>query len=326
MQAAMAIRLKPILIDATRHYPMEVTATIGDQIYTYNPASITWTVEDPAVAAVSADGVLSGLKNGKTKVTATIGEFSDVTEVNVEIAPENHMSVPEYSAWTASGTSGITAVKISPDGILGFTYGAPRSPYVKLAGAYTFFSLPDKIELTFTPSVDIEKIIPDFGLGYSASKDGKTITPTTAYAAGKTHTVEIEFDADLNDLVSFPIAVKGFTFYPSKNTAWKGEQTIKINDLYATYKNIGAGVENVISDSTADLRITPATATPGQVLSVTSSTEIRGIEIFNISGAMISSVNTASNVVSVAAPAASGVYIVRAITVSGAKTAKILVR
>ena len=58
VDAEIAIRIKPILIDATREYPMEVTAQIGENIYTYDASSIKWTVEDPTVAEIDENGVL----------------------------------------------------------------------------------------------------------------------------------------------------------------------------------------------------------------------------------------------------------------------------
>lgn len=75
----MALRIKPILIDSHREYPVEASAEIDGNTYTYNPAGIIWTVADPSVAFIDANGVLHGLKDGTTDITATIGRFSDTT-------------------------------------------------------------------------------------------------------------------------------------------------------------------------------------------------------------------------------------------------------
>ena len=63
----MSIRIKNLLIDSFRKYPIEVTSTIGSTVYTYDPALIDWTVADPEIVNIDENGVLTGLKEGQTK-------------------------------------------------------------------------------------------------------------------------------------------------------------------------------------------------------------------------------------------------------------------
>jgi hypothetical protein len=93
--AEISIRIKPtILIDATREYPIEVTATVGTNVYSYNPATIEWSVEDETIASIDANGVLRGLAEGTTKITGRIGDFVDETNVK-KILRKAHRGLAE---------------------------------------------------------------------------------------------------------------------------------------------------------------------------------------------------------------------------------------
>lgn len=329
IQAQPAIRIKPLLIDATRKYTIEVTATVNNKLYTYNAADLDWTIEDPSVVSIE-NGVLTGIKNGTTRITGSIGDFSDNTEVIVEIAPAPTIPLTDFSGWKATGTSGITKPSISADGLIGFTYGSPRSPYIKLAGEHTFYSLPDRLVLSFTPSVDVEKILPTINLKDGTTNLGKTILPEgkSSFEAGVLHTVEIGVDADLTDLANFPIKIKGFTIYPTKNSAWKGDQTIRINDLYAEYKNF-SGVESVTvggTEGNVSVSVSPTAVNAGATINISSDTEISGISIFNISGSEVYAAKANSTLATVTAPQNNGVYLVRVTTAAGTKVVKISVR
>jgi len=328
MHAELSLRIKPILIDATRKYPIEVTASIENKLYTYDPADIEWTVEDPSIASVDANGCLTGLKNGTTKLTGRIGDFSDQTEITVEIAPAPQIPVSDWSSWTATGSAGISGATITKDGSINFNYASPRSPNVKIAGKHICYSLPDKIFLTFTPSVEISKILPNVTAKNETNSCANEIAPESGvYAAGKSHTVEISLGCDLKDLITFPLTINSLTFYINKNSNWKGEQTIVINDLHAEYANY-AGVENIaIGDGNgkAAIRINPSPVASGSSMTISSDYAIYMAEIFNISGAKIAAVPASSTVVTLPAPANSGIYIIRISTAAGVKVAKLLV-
>ena len=322
--AALAIRIKPILIDATRKYPIEVTASIGDKVYTYNPADLDWSVDDPSVVSIE-NGILTGLKNGSTSITGTIGDFSDKTDVTVEIAPEPRMPITDFSSWTAKGMTGITKVSITPEGVLNFTYGSPRGPKVTLTSSHTFFSLPDRIVLTFTPSVTISEIKPKI-----KAKDGSDIAKriTETFEANKEHTVELKVDADLNDLINYPLTLSELVFYITTSTAWKGEQNIRINNLYAEYNN-PAGVESVTTGNDGSdlyVAVNPTAAVSGQPMNISSDASISSIEIFSISGAMVSRAVANSTSATVNAPAGKGIFLVKVATDAGVKVVKISVK
>ena len=329
VDAEIAIRIKPILIDATREYPMEVTAQIGENIYTYDASSIKWTVEDPTVADIDENGVLRGLKEGATKVTGLVGEFLDETTVNVEIAKATVVPASDMTGWTVKGSSGVTNGKLAEDGTLSFTYGAPRSPYIQMAKEVKYYSLPDKLWLEFTPTVDVKTVNIDLRTPQHTKVNKIDVAPTSGevFAAGTTHRIELPISAlgDPADLIIYPITLQYINFTISANTAYKGEQSIKISELSAEYNNY-ASVESVTIGEGSGVKIYPNPVTDG-AFTVSSSKVINGVDVYSISGATVASVKCDSNNVTIdASDFAKGVYLVKVETEAGASTSKLIVK
>ena len=329
VDAEIAIRIKPILIDASREYPMEVTAQIGENIYTYDAASIKWTVEDPTIADIDENGVLRGLKEGTTKVTGLVGEFLDETTVTVEIANAPQMIASDMTGWTVKGSSGVTNGKLAEDGTLSFTYGAPRSPYIQMAKEIKYYSLPDKLWLEFTPTVDVKTVNIDLRTPLHNKVNKVDIAPTTGdvFAAGTTHRIELPISAlgDPADLINYPITLQYINFTISANTAYKGEQSIKVTELSAEYNN-HASVESITIGEGSGVKIYPNPVTNGS-FTVSSSKAIKGVEVYSATGAMVESVNCDANNVTISASGfAKGIYLVKVETEVGTTTSKLIVK
>ena len=329
VDAEIAIRIKPILIDATREYPMEVTAQIGENIYTYDASSIKWTVEDPTVAEIDENGVLRGLKEGSTKVTGLVGEFLDETTVNVEIAKAAVVPASDMTGWTVKGSSGITKGALAEDGTLSFTYGSPRSPYIQISKEVKYYSIPDKLWLEFTPTVDIKTVNVDMRSPLHTKVNKVDIAPTLGevFAAGTTHRIELPISllGDPADLINYPITINYINFAINANTAYKGEQSIKISELSAEYNNY-ASVESVTIGEGSGVKIYPNPVTNG-VFTVSSSKAIEAVDVYSIAGSTVASVKCDGNNVTIDATGfAKGVYLVKVETEAGTSTSKLIVK
>lgn len=333
----MALRIKPILIDGYRQYPIEVSAEIDGNTYTYNPASITWTVADPSVAYIDADGVLHGLKDGTTDITATIGRFSDTTTVTVEIAKKASYDFCSWADWKAMGTAGIvnaagkTALTIADDGTVEFTYKAPRDPYMYIARDITFYSLPDEVSFDFTSSIPVSKVIVDARTRQHTRTNNINITAqgSESFAAGKTHHVILPWNAlgDKDDLITFPVSMHQIRFVFVKDTANKGDQKVKISDIKATYKHYD-GVADVVADTgTATLTLWPNPVS-GATFALRASAPIASVSIYSLGGALVSETQAnGENAMQVTTPSSAGVYIVAAKCTDGSKVcAKLVVK
>lgn len=81
-----------IIADKAHPYSLEVISHIGENTFTYDPSSLSWSIEDPTVCKIE-NGILTGIKNGTTNITGSIGNFSGNMKVTVEI-PESPKSRP----------------------------------------------------------------------------------------------------------------------------------------------------------------------------------------------------------------------------------------
>lgn len=327
--ADLAIRIKPLMIDAAREYSMEVTATIDQNVYVYDPSRIAWTIENNEVVNIDENGILRGLKEGKSMVVGTIGEFTDTTYVTVEIASAAKLYPSDWTGWTAKG-SGVSSSALAEDGTLSFSYSGGRSVYTQISKDMTFYSLPDKLWLSFTPTVNIESISVDLRTQSQTRTNWVEILPTsgTAFVAGETHVVEIPISAlgEPSDLILYPISLHCVKFTIEKNDTYKGEQSIKLNELSAEYYNYSAGVENVSVEEKNQPRIYPNPVTDG-VFSISSGMLIKKVDVYSVGGAKVVSQNVSDyNVTVNVADLISGVYVVVVESETGNSIQRIIVK
>ena len=328
--AQLSLRVKPLLIDAVREYPIEVTATIGDNIYTYDPSRIAWTIDDTSVASIDADGILRGHKEGTATYTGAIGDFSDMTTVTVEIADAAKMYPTDYAGWASKGSSGITKVTMSDDGTIGFTYGSPRSnAYAQISKEIRYYSIPDKLWLSFTPSVNISSVSVDFRSPQNARANKIDILPSSGenFAAGETHTIELPISSlgDPSDLALYPLSVHYIQFNIELNSANKGEQSIKVSEISAEYNNY-SGVEEVLSETGTNVIVYPNPVTDG-VFTVASDNDIFRVNVYTMSGVNVvrQECGGVSETV-IATSLSEGIYVVSIETERGTEYAKLVVK
>ncbi len=329
VSSELSIRIKPILIDATREYAMEVTASIDDEVYIYNPASIEWTIENNDVISIDENGVLRGLKEGKSMVVGKIGDFVDTTNVTVEIANAPIMAASDMTGWTVKASSGITKGALAEDGTLSFTYASPRAPYIQIVKAVQYYSLPDKLWVEFTPSINISSLLIDLRTPQHVKVNTVEVAPADGgvYAAGATHRVEIPISAlgDPADLINYPITMQYLRFTIEANTANKGEQSIKITELSAEYNNY-ASVECITIGEGSGVNIYP-NPVEGSSFTVSSSKTIKVVEVYSATGAKVIAQESIDNNISVdAAGLSSGIYLVKVETEAGTTTSKLIVK
>lgn len=331
MQADIAIRIKPILIDNAREYPMEVNASVGENTYSYDPATIEWIVDDPEIASIDSNGILRGLKEGTTGITGKIGDHVDRTSVTVEIAPDSRLDMNTWSEWTAKGASGMNNASISEDGIISYTYASPRDAYVQISNDDDFYSLPDRLWISFNSSLPVEKINLDLRSPVITRSYICSITPESgeSWAAGEDHVVEVPVSlyGDPSDLINYPLRYNYIRFQIVKNTANKGVQTITMKDVSAEYDNFESGVESISGSSQlSGISVFPNPVTDG-LFTVSSMSDISSVEIFGTTGSKIKEIEASGeNSILVCAPEAPGLYIVRISTSTGIHISKIIIR
>ena len=329
--AEISIRIKPtILIDATREYPMEVTATVGTNVYSYNPASIDWSVEDETIASIDANGVLRGITEGTTKIRGRIGDFEDETNVTVEIANGTKMYPANYTNWTVTNGSGVSNTSLSAEGVLSLTYKSARGGgSVTLNSDVVYYSLPDKLWFEFTSTVPLTRIIFGMRANGQALKE-YTIQPTSGstFTAGESHKIELPISTvgDASDLMIYPISLNSILCYIPTGTSNSGSHTITINELSAEYSNYQTGVESIKIAETDRVVIYPNPVTDG-VFTIKSNAQIKEVEIFTMSGMKVASKQADGSKVEFETELmSSGIYVAVIKTMSGIFNEKLIVR
>jgi len=241
MDVQPAIALNPILIDG-RDYPVEVTATVNASTYSYDPATLEWSIGDSTVATVS-DGVLHGVANGETGLSCRVGEFSDSTTVTVEISPAPYL-YQDWSGWTFKG-SGAKEISIDEaTGLVTFSYSSNRAPYLQMSKGVTLYSLPDTVGLVFNASLPVASVQIDARNRYHTTSNFLMINPadgTEAFAAGQDHRVLLDLAAlgGADDLGTYPITIRAIKFTIDKGAA-AGDHSLTLKSLYCHYPNISA--------------------------------------------------------------------------------------
>ena len=235
MAAQPAIALKPILID-NRDYPIEVTATVNQNTYYYNPAMLDWNVADVGVATITG-GVLKGVTNGQTVIDCSIGGFNDSDTVNVEISSEPYI-YQAWDGWTFKGAGAKNIVIDEATGNITFTYSSNRAPYLQMSKDVTFYSLPDSVVLVFNSTMPIDYIQMDARNRFNSTSNYLRIDPPDgeSFQAGQDYRIMLDLEAlgGANNVGTFPVTVKSIKFTLNKSGD-VGDHTLALKSFYCHY-------------------------------------------------------------------------------------------
>ena len=236
--AQPAITLHPILIDG-RDYPIEVTATVNANTYYYDPATLDWNIGDGEVVAVT-DGVLHGLKAGTTTLACEVGEYSDDTQVTVEISSAPYLYQP-WDGWSFKGAGAKNITIDEATGVISYTYSTNRAPYLQMTKDITLYSLPDTVGLTFNSTMPINYVQIDARNRYYTTSNFLKIDPVEggAFEAGKDYTILLDLNAlgGADNLGTYPLTIKNIKFTLDKNGT-VGDHTLALKSFYCHYPDI----------------------------------------------------------------------------------------
>lgn len=318
--ADIAIRIKPyIVIDKVREYELEVSTTYNGELVVCDPARFTWTIEDESVAVVE-NCVLRAVSEGVTKLKCELGDFSDETEVRVEVAKESKTDI-SWDGWTVTGTNlteGSTP-QVSSEGVVSFNISSGSNVSVSLEKEIVLFSLPEHLWIDFISTTPISKLEADIRshVNEDASEQNLYKYPEESWFKKNTkYTVDLMSGfGDLSQMYLYPVIIRSlnFTAYPKGYV--KGDNTITINEFYAEYDNVEAsGVERVTG---SDFNI----KANGNL--VVMSGEAEKVTVYNVMGAKVAE---AGNVSQLSTNLGGGFYIVEAEVSGKTYTQKLIIK
>ena len=243
--ASPKLRLDSVIVSTGWDYPIEINGELDNKQFEMLASAFTWIIDDPTICNVE-NGILKGLKNGRTTVHGTIDEVTLHLIVKVESPEkspylwENMINIEERWKLKTTSSSWNTAFTANSDGLaeLYVNYSGGRAPHVTLEADSLLYSTPYAMEFRFTPQGElIEKVT--FTLNRAGYKENYVYTAQDLVADKKTN-VYVDFNELFgieNDHAIYPITLKTIKFTINANAS-KQEYRIPIEGIYLHYKGI----------------------------------------------------------------------------------------
>ncbi len=217
--AQPGMRLDSVVVDSYRDYKAEVVAVVAGEEMKVDNSAFTWSVSDPQIATVDAAGIIHGVTEGTTTVTATVEGMSASLPVKVQIPRKRWTTIdPErdLSKWTVNKTA-LKAAKITKTGDESFdidmTVQTTRGTKVTVKPDVETVALPDSIRIAFQPNTTKIK-----EMTLVAGAPGqRTVSKTYALPAADSQgtyvlTVPVSDFVDHSDFASFPLKFSSVAF------------------------------------------------------------------------------------------------------------------
>lgn len=262
VSAPIGLRVKPtVVINHVRKPAMDITAEVDGLTYSYDLSKVDWEIADNTIAEISRDGILSGIKDGETELTARVGTFVDKATVKVQIAGSEILPlgggtmVPDD--WTVSCVSltkskvKLTPVEGSSDCAFGVDYSisATRAPSLTLACNEELYSLPEQFRLTINPgSAVISKI--SISLQPANTIKAVSIDKEVTLDANRDNVIDFDLSeiGDINDIAFYPISFSTVKFSFGNG---KGDYHFDVRQIGGKHQYF-TGIDDISADGTGD--------------------------------------------------------------------------
>ena len=255
--APVAIRLDSVICDILHPYKVEVQGAIGNGFVEVLADALDWTSLDPTIATVNQQGEVVGVKNGRTIVVGTLGEFADSIIVNVEIPEANKIVWDDFrnaASWEVKGspTSFKPSLSVPEDPTapvnLLFTYGSGRNPFIQLSKDSLLYSKPEKILVPITTNAVFEKVIVMIRANNSTTTEQITFLNPKA---GEENILEIDVKERFGaDVAIYPLHFLSLKMVPTSETT-KGECYVTLPGIIEVFAEETTGVENITTSSSS---------------------------------------------------------------------------
>ncbi len=322
LNSEFSLRIKPmILIDTFRDYPIEISTVVGRETLQYDPNRFTWTIDDPTVCEING-GVLRGLKEGLTTITATLGAFTESAQVKVEVAPQAVMQ-QSWDSWTVTSANLSQDATLAADGTVAYGFEGKRRATITLAGDVTFYSIPDSVILDFATTTPLNIVKVDLRTPTCTGENLVELT-TEEMPVGHYHIDLLNYLDSRTDLINFPLSIHSITYSPRASDYNAGDNTIT-QQLYSAYNNHSSGVETV---ERADSRLSIFPTANGAVMVGAAGIDAVEVSIYGIAGTLLASrrIDIAGGTATVHTGLPAGVYVVKARGGTATATAKLVIR
>ena len=328
----VSFRLQNILIDNKREYPMEVNATVKEELMPLNPTALSWASGNNDIVEIGeSTGILKGVANGTTTITGTVGNFTGTANVTVEIPESDLMPViRNFNAddWKISQLGGTDQTIAELENGFKISYtgnGKSRRAYLSVNfGGINVWSLPESFRIRINPG---EATVKKISMNVENALGEKTTSwtgVTEELEKNKTTEVVMHLDewCDTEDIGIYPITIN--TFRMDMGASAKGEAfEIHVPAFEACYDSNYGSVSTIEPDGNT-ATIYPNPVNSGETVSINVDGEAN-VSVYSISGATIFSAKCRSNA-SIPTDGMNGMYIIKVNYSDNTKTAKLIVK
>ncbi len=320
------MRLDSVLVDPHHPYKTEVVAMVNDAPMSIDNQAMTWTSDNPEIAAVDNQGVISAVSEGHTTIRATVDSFNGSLPVNVQIPGSRYVSIvpdPDPADWTISKTAlrdaSLALIDGVKDGLAAtYTVSSTRGTKLTLKRSTDLRGLPDSVRVVINPGdATVSKI--EFNLG---AKGERPVAYSYANALPKntetTILVPVSAFCDAADFKSYPIELTSLAFY--LGDASGSTHTIEIRALQSVHSGYSdeTSVVDILAPETGKNISTKALSLGrGDILTLPETTA--SWTLYNLNGAVIAAGTTPAVDT---APLTPGHYLLT----TGASTLRLVIR
>ncbi len=331
-------RLSNIIIDGHRQYLLEIIGETATEKFNLDPLAFTW--EASNANCIVENGMLKGLNEGTSVLTAT---FEDITfNINVTVEKAQDLIVlNDFSDLTTlspaySGVKNMAKADNLPEGWSdGATYkfdiSSSRAPYIKFAKPIVAYSLPDSISFQMNDASSIVSSINttyEDNLGTKYTKSFQTIAKTDdVYVIPF-----IEETKSVYEIGKYPITLKTIQVNLKNSINGTGKE-LSFRNLVAHYPKGSGSVDNIQignSEKVNPLIITTSPETVTATFDASSDCKAE-VSMFSTTGMLLSStthqVAAGTNSIEISTKEAPcGVYIIMVSLPGSTLSAKYILR
>lgn len=244
-----------VLINTSREWTVEMLAKTGNKWLPASAIPYDWSSDNPDVATVDGQGLVTPLADGKAVITGLAGNVRLAVNLTVETPVSVTMPIETthtIDPWAFSGTSitkGFTTTALDNGFSVDFTLSSARAPSFTARLDKPIFSLPEAVQLRVVPQdVKVTKIVAVF----KANNEQRTQQlwyDTAPLTTGEENTITLKLSDifNLDDIGIYPITLSSVCFYLNGST--KTPYSLKVPGVEGVYDAATLGVEDIINDS-----------------------------------------------------------------------------
>lgn len=239
-----AFRLDSVLISSHKGYTVQTEVRYPNKVVYLTPSVLTWESLDPSVATVSADGLITAVAPGLTRVVGTLDGITDTLLVRVqepESDPFRWSDMHECaSEWTmkASSSAWKTSVVQLSDSLYGlsFNYSNVRQANIKFTANAPLFSTPDTFCLRLTPNgFPIQRIIVRLRANNQFEAQSVTDTVQDVHAPVDIRIPLPQLFGAEGDMAIYPVFFESVVFYLDANLP-AGPYTMALDGIWLSFR------------------------------------------------------------------------------------------